>query len=110
MPGAGELAQGEQLDLPLPESALVLGRELAEQRGSEAGARAAASSASRHPAGLRLCGMLDEPPRPSTAGSATSPTSGWASSVMSRAIFAASPVRIALSLRAGRIRRGRCAR
>src|SRR6185503_9160446 len=38
--GAGELAQCEPLRLPLPESALVLGCELAEERGSEArGAR-----------------------------------------------------------------------
>ena len=47
-----------------------------------AGARGAAE-----PTGLRLCGIADEPPRPPSAASATSPTSVCASSTMSSATF-----------------------
>ena len=51
------------------------------------GVRAAAASATAHPAGLRLCGIDDEPP----PGSATSPTSSCIRSAMSRAILASEP-------------------
>ena len=37
---------------------------------------------------IRLCGMVEDPPRPAPAGSRTSPTSVWAISTTSSAIFA----------------------
>ena len=49
--------------------------------------------------GFRLCGIADEPPRRSPPGppsSRTSPTSDWASSVTSRAIFASAALAAAL--------------
>ena len=54
------------------------------------GARWAPAMAATAATGLCFCGRVDEPPRPGTP-SATSPTSVWASSTMSRAGFASAP-------------------
>ena len=62
-------------------------REL--RRDLRAGERAAAAT------GLRLCGMVDEPPRPSPAGSKASPISVCISSETSRAILPQVPARMA---------------
>ena len=55
--------------------------------GGEAsiGARGAAARTSAAPMGLRLCGMVEEPPRPGPEGSEASPTSTCIISAMSRA-------------------------
>ena len=52
------------------------------------GRRVAAASATAQPAGLRLCGIVDEPP----PGSDASPTSSCISSETSRAILPSVPV------------------
>ena len=56
-----------------------------------AAAPRAQATASTDETGLRLCGIVDETPCPEPAASATSPTSVWASSVMSRPIFPQAP-------------------
>ena len=55
------------------------------------GARAAADRTSAAATGLRLCGMVEEPPRPGPLGSAASPTSTCIISEMSRAALASAP-------------------
>ena len=55
----------------------------------------AADSAATAPIGLRLCGMVEEPPRPPGAGSKASPTSVCIISATSPAILPQVPVRIA---------------
>ena len=59
------------------------------------GAMVAAASALAAATGLRLCGIVDEPPRPSPDGSKASPTSVCIISETSRAILPQVPVRIA---------------
>ena len=59
------------------------------------GAMVAAPSALAAATGLRLCGMVDEPPRPSPEGSKASPTSVCIISETSRAILPQVPARIA---------------
>ena len=59
------------------------------------GAMVAAASAIAAAVGLRLCGMVEEPPRPGAAGSNASATSVCISSETSRAILPQVPVRIA---------------
>src|ERR1700693_1980103 len=56
------------------------------------GTRTAAASTTAHITGLRLCGIVEEPPRPSPAGSNASATSVCISKEMSRAIFPKVPV------------------
>ena len=58
---------------------------------TSAGTRIAAASTTAEPTGLRLCGRVEEPPRPDSAGSRTSPTSVCASREISRAIFPSVP-------------------
>ena len=58
-------------------------------------ARRAQASASVEPMGLCLCAIVEDPPRPSPAGSATSPTSVWAISTTSSAILPSAPASIA---------------
>src|SRR5882672_5496593 len=55
------------------------------------------SSSLEVPTGLRLCGMVEEPPRPGPAGSAASPTSICIMSEMSRAALAKAPTTSAAS-------------
>ena len=55
----------------------------------------AAASAVAAATGLRLCGMVEEPPRPSPAGSKASPTSVCIISETSRAILPQLPARMA---------------
>ena len=59
------------------------------------GAMMAAASAAAAATGLRLCGMVEEPPRPSPEGSNASATSVCIISWMSRAILPQVPARIA---------------
>ena len=59
--------------------------------GTRAVPRLAAVTAATACTGLRLCGMVDDPPRPGAAASATSPTSVWESSTTSPPILAAVP-------------------
>ena len=61
------------------------------------GARPAADRTSAAPTGLRLCGMVEEPPRPGPEGSAASPTSTCIISEMSRAALASAPTTSAAS-------------
>ena len=58
------------------------------------GATVAAESAAAAPTGLRLCGIVEEPPRPGAAGSNASPTSVCIISVTSRAILPQVPARM----------------
>ena len=58
-------------------------------------AERAAARARTAPTGLRLCAMADEPPRPPSLDSATSPTSFCASRTMSSATFSQAPAAIA---------------
>ena len=53
--------------------------------------RWAQAPARTEPTGLRLCGRVEEPPRPPSEDSATSPTSVWANRTTSRASFALRP-------------------
>ena len=50
---------------------------VASSAATRCGARCAAASATIDATGLRLCGIADEPPRPGSLGSASSPTSYW---------------------------------
>ncbi len=59
------------------------------------GAMVAAASALAAATGLRLCGMVEEPPRPSPDGSNASPTSVCIISETSRAILPQVPARMA---------------
>ena len=59
------------------------------------GAIVAAESAAAAPIGLRLCGSVDEPPRPGASGSKASPTSICIISATSRAILPQVPARMA---------------
>ena len=61
------------------------------------GAMVAAASAVAAATGLRLCGMVEEPPRPSPAGSNASPTSVCIISETSRAILPQVPAMIAIT-------------
>ena len=62
---------------------------------SRLGAMVAAASAAAAAVGLRLCGMVEEPPRPGAAGSKASATSVCIRSETSRAILPQVPARIA---------------
>ena len=55
------------------------------------GTRVAAESTAAHATGFRLCGIVEEPPRPFSAGSKTSATSVCDKSEMSFAIFPSVP-------------------
>ncbi len=78
--------------LPAAERAFVLLHHARENRPTRFGARVAAVSTTAQPTRLRLCGMVDEPPLPAAAGSATSPTSVCIISETSHAIFPKAPV------------------
>ncbi len=58
---------------------------------TSAGTRCAAASTTAELMGLRLCGIVDEPPRPAAAGSNASPTSVCIISETSRAILPSVP-------------------
>ena len=64
----------------------------------------AAASAVAAATGLRLCGMVEEPPRPSPAGSKASPTSVCIISGMSRAILPQVPAMMANTAAASAMR------
>ena len=60
---------------------------------TSAGTRSDAARMTAEPTGLRLCGIVDEPPLPGADGSNASPTSVCISSETSRAILPSVPVR-----------------
>ena len=62
---------------------------------AKACARRAPARASVDPTGLRLCASVDDEPRPSPAGSLSSPTSVWAISTTSSAILPSAPASVA---------------
>ena len=70
----------------------------ARMEAARCGAICAQARAVAQATGFRLCGMVDEPPRPAAAGSETSPISVCISSETSRAIFPQVPARMAKAL------------
>ena len=63
----------------------------------------AAAIVTAQPIGLRLCGIVEDPPRPSPVGSDASATSFCMSRLTSRAILPREPVNFASSIRAALI-------
>ena len=90
---AQQLRQRRRLRLPRAGRALVLLRHRGEQRRDEAGTRRPHAVAITALTGLRFCGIAEDAPRPAPPPSRSSPTSLWASSTTSRAIFASTPAR-----------------
>src|SRR5580658_6571089 len=79
------------LGLPASDAALVL-LQHCRKEATRPGTRCAAASVSTQAVGLRLFGMVEEPPRPSPPVSAASPTSFCISKLISRATFPRDPV------------------
>ena len=90
---AAEMASHSDCHAPAARSCSCT--RLPVSRPAAACARRAQASVRIDPTGFCLCGMVEDPPRPAPAGSATSPTSVWAISTTSSAIFASDPASIA---------------